>query len=163
MEISPGEDTEPIRIKGRVDRVDSTPDGLFAIYDYKTGSQVASRIDIGAGKALQIPLYLLAYEKISGKQGVLGGYYRIRRDIENRIVLLDDIGKDLVISTNPRVTKDYRTVLLSSLKYSAGYIRGIRAGEFPLPSEEKCPNPYCEYSRVCRFDPSRQFTSPEGA
>lgn len=163
VEISPGEETESIRIKGRVDRIDITPEGLFAIYDYKTGSQVASRIDIGAGKALQIPLYLLAYEKISGKQGVLGGYYRIRRDIENRIVLLDERGKDLVMSSNPRVTKDYRTVLLSSLKYSAGYIRGIRAGEFPLPSEEKCPNPYCEYSRVCRFDPSRQFTSPEGA
>jgi len=163
VEISAGEGTEPIRIKGRVDRIDITPDGRFAIYDYKTGSQIATRNEIASGKALQIPLYLLAYEKISGNTGVLGGYYRIRREVENRIVLLDDAGRDLVISTNPRLTKDFRTALLTSLKYSAGYIQRIRAGSFPLPAEEKCPNPYCEFSTICRFDPSRIFSSTEEA
>jgi len=160
--IIPVGGTEPVRIKGRVDRIDITPDGRFAIYDYKTGSQIATRNEIASGKALQIPLYLLAYEQISHKQGVLGGYYRIRREVEDRIVLLDDAGRDLVVSSNPRATKDFRAALLASLKYSAEYIRGIRAGEFMLPAEEKCQNPYCEFSTICRFDPSRLFSSTEG-
>jgi ATP-dependent helicase/DNAse subunit B len=37
------------------------------------------------------------------------------------------------------------------------YIDGIRNGCFPLPREEKCPNPYCEFKWICRFDPYRVF------
>lgn len=163
VELSTGDNAEPVRIKGRVDRIDITPDGRFAIYDYKTGSQIATRNEITSGKALQIPLYMLAFENISGRRGVLGGYYRIRREVENRIVLFDEAAGDLVVSSHPRMTKDFRTTLSASLEHATRYIRGIRAGEFVLPAEEKCPNPYCEFKTICRFDPSRIFSSTEGA
>jgi ATP-dependent helicase/DNAse subunit B len=155
VELAGREGTETVRIKGRIDRIDETPAGMFAIADYKTGSQLAGAKEVTDGTALQLPLYLMAYEKISGKTGVLAGYYRIRREVENKYVLLDEPGRDLVVSSHPRATKNFRDVLLESHAHAAGFIREIRAGNFPLPAEEKCKNPYCEFKTICRFDPLR--------
>ncbi|MFA6363493.1 PD-(D/E)XK nuclease family protein [Methanoregula sp.] len=157
VELAGREGTETIRIKGRIDRIDETPEGIFSISDYKTGSQLAGVKEVTEGTALQLPLYLLAYEKISGKTGVAAGYYRIRREVENKYVLLDEPARDLIVSSHPRATKDFRDVLLDSHAHAAGYIREIRAGNFPLQTNEKCGNPYCEFKTVCRFDPLRAF------
>jgi ATP-dependent helicase/DNAse subunit B len=161
VELSGPEGTETIRIKGRIDRIDQTPDGRFFIRDYKTGSQLAGENDVTEGTALQLSLYLMAFEKISGKTGVAAGYYRIRRKIENKYVLLDDSGRDLIVSSHPRTTKDFRDLLTESHAHAAGFIRQIREGNFPLPVVEKCPNTYCEFKTVCRFDPTRLFTNGE--
>lgn len=155
VELSGREGTETVRINGRIDRIDETPAGMFAIADYKTGSQLSGAKEVADGTALQLPLYLMAYEKISKKTGVLAGYYRIRREVENKYVLLDEPGRDLVVSSNPRATKNFRDVLLDSHAHAAGFIKEIRAGNFPLPAEEKCKNPYCEFKTICRFDPLR--------
>ncbi|WAC05855.1 MAG: PD-(D/E)XK nuclease family protein [Methanoregula sp.] len=163
VELTGDAGSESIRIKGRIDRIDLTPDGFFSISDYKTGSQLASTKDIEAGTALQLPLYLLAFEKISGKTGVAAGYYRIRREVDNKFVLLDEPARDFIISSRPRVTKDFRELLLRSHRQASGYIRRIRSGSFPLPVEEKCPNQYCEFSTICRFDPFRMFFTGEEA
>jgi ATP-dependent helicase/nuclease subunit B len=154
--FSVGEET--IRIKGRVDRIDVTPDGLFSICDYKTGSAIVSGKEIKEGKALQLPLYLSAYEQLSGKRGVAASYYRIRREVENKVVLLDEAGRDLICSSRPRPTTDFREVLGHSLGSAAESVRGIRNGIFSLVQEEKCPNAYCEFRFVCRFDPARVFS-----
>lgn len=158
VSLSSGE--EPIRIKGRIDRIDVTPDGHFIICDYKTGSALVSRKEIEAGKALQLPFYLAAYEAISGLKGVAAGYYRIRREVENRIVLCDETGKELILSARPRVT-DLRKILQDSQTRATEYICRIREGNFPLIAAEKCPNPYCDFRFVCRFDPARVFSLPE--
>ena len=85
-------------IRGRIDRIDLAPDGNFLIYDYKSGAQHPKTKDIEEGTALQLPLYLLAFEKISGGRGIGGGYYTIRREVNRRIVLADAVAKDLMIS-----------------------------------------------------------------
>ena len=149
-----------IFIRGRIDRIDRTPDGCFLIYDYKSGVQHPKTRDIEAGTALQLPLYLLAYEKISGGHGIAGGYYTIRRDIGRSIVLADAIAKDLMIS-RPRVSADFAGLLHHSLACSFAYIDGIRGGRFPLPDCEECPNGYCEFKRICRFDPYRVLSCRE--
>jgi len=158
VEIATAEET--IRIKGRIDRIDITPDGRFSICDYKTGSVVVSKKEIEVGKALQLPLYLAAYGKISGMRGVAAGYYLIRREVENRIVLCDESGKDLICGTKPRAS-DIGSILRQSQDFAADYIRKIRAGAFPLVAEEKCPNKYCEFRFTCRFDPTRVFSLTE--
>ena len=147
-------------IRGRIDRIDLTPDGNFLIYDYKSGSQHPKTKDIEAGTALQLPLYLLAFEKITGNHGIGGGYYTIRREVDRSIVLADSSAKDLMIS-RPRVSKDFTGLIQHSRDCAFAYIDGIRNGSFPLPREEKCPNKYCEFKRICRFDPYRVFEVPE--
>ena len=144
---------EMIRIKGRVDRIDVTPDGFFSICDYKTGSAVVSGKDIKEGKALQLPLYLSAYEQLSGKRGVAASYYRIRREVENKVVLLDEVGRDLICSSRPRATPDFRDLLHHTIESAVESVRGIRSGVFPIVQEEKCPNAYCEFRFICRFKP----------
>lgn len=159
VELAFGEET--IRIQGRIDRIDITPDGRFSISDYKTGSLVVSKKEIEAGRALQLPLYLGAYEKISGMRGVAAGYYRIRREVENRIVLCDESGGDLISGSRIR-TSEIGPLLTRSLEFAADYIHKIRAGAFPLVAEERCPNRYCAFRCTCRFDPGRVFSLTVG-
>ncbi len=154
-------DSEKIRIRGRIDRIDISDRGEFCITDYKTGSVIPGLKDIRAGKALQLPLYIAAYEKMSGHTGVAAGYYKIQRQVENKILLCDTGARDL-FSTAPAVIPDFREVLTRSHFFAGEYIRRIRNGEFPLPHADKCPNPYCDFKTVCRFNPFRVFSEQEG-
>ena len=156
--LAVGGGSEALRIKGRIDRIDITAEGLFSICDYKTGSVLVSKKEIEAGKALQLPLYISAFEQVSGKRGVAAGYYRIRREVENKVVLCDESGRDLICSSRPRPTPDLRELLKHSIGSAAEYVRRIRSGIFSLVQERKCPNAYCEFRFVCRFDPARVFS-----
>ncbi|MDO8871779.1 MAG: PD-(D/E)XK nuclease family protein [Methanoregula sp.] len=156
VELTSPDGERKVFIRGRIDRIDLTPDGFFLIYDYKSGSQHPRAKDIEAGTALQLPLYLLAFEKITGNHGIGGGYYTIRREVDRSIVLADSAAKDLMVS-RPRVSKDFAGMIQHSRDCAFEYIDGIRNGRFPLPCEEKCPNLYCEFKRICRFDPYRVF------
>ena len=143
-------------LRGQIDRIDLAPDGSFVIYDYKSGSQHPRTKDIEKGTALQLPLYLLAFEKITGNHGIGGGYYTIRREVDRSMVLVDAAARELMMS-RPRVSKDFAGMIRNSQDCTFRYIDGIRNGSFPLPREEECPNPYCEFKRICRFDPYRVF------
>ena len=160
VELASPDGKRNVFIRGRIDRIDCTPDGNFLIYDYKSGSQHPKTKDIEAGTALQLPLYLLAFEKITGNHGIGGGYYTIRREVDRSIVLADAAAKDLMIS-RPRISKDFAGMIEHSRDCTFAYIDGIRNGRFPLPREEKCPNQYCEFKRICRFDPYRVFDVQE--
>jgi len=160
VELVSPDGEQKVFIRGRLDRIDLTPDGNFLIYDYKSGVQHPKTKDIEAGTALQLPLYLLAFEKITGNHGIGGGYYTIRREVDRSIVLADSAVKDLMVS-RPRVSKDFAGMIRHSRDCTFAYIDGIRNGSFPLPREEKCPNQYCEFKRICRFDPYRVFEVPE--
>lgn len=160
VELALPDGGQKIFIRGRIDRIDLTPDGLFVIYDYKSGAQHPTAKDIEAGMALQLPLYLLAFEKCSGNRGIGGGYYTIRREVNRSMVLADPAAKDLMCS-RPRVSADFAGLIRHSRDCTFAYIGGITNGRFPLSPEEKCPNPYCEFKRICRFDPYRIFGTGE--
>lgn len=160
VELASPDGTRTVFIRGRIDRIDLTPDGLFLIYDYKSGTQHPKAKDIEAGTALQLPLYLLAFEKISGNHGIGGGYYMIRREVGRSIVFADSVVKDLMVS-RPRISADFAGIIRHSQDCTFDDIDGIRNGCFPLAREEKCPNPYCQFKRICRFDPYRIFETRE--
>ncbi|MDD1718798.1 MAG: PD-(D/E)XK nuclease family protein, partial [Methanoregulaceae archaeon] len=162
VELVSQDGSERVRIRGRIDRIDLSPDGSFLIYDYKTGAQHPKYRDIEGGKALQLPLYLLAFESVSGNRGVAAGYYRIRKEVESRMVLCDEAGKCLIMSRT-KASPDFAGVIGRSRDYALDYIRRIRKGEFPLPHEEECPNAYCGFRRICRFNPFRACGSGEGS
>ncbi|MCK9632595.1 MAG: PD-(D/E)XK nuclease family protein [Methanoregula sp.] len=160
VELASPDGTEKLRIRGRIDRIDVTPEGQFLIYDYKSGASHPKAKDIVAGTALQLPLYLLAFEQITGLHGIGGGYYKIRREVERNIVLADSSSKDLMIS-RLRPSVDFPGTIQHSRECAFAYIDGIRNGRFPLPPEEKCPNEYCDFKRICRFDPYRILETGE--
>jgi RecB family exonuclease len=69
-EAIPETDVAGVRLRGRVDRIDITPDGLRAwVIDYKTGSlrdAKESKADpLLAGKKLQLPVYLAAVPDVA--------------------------------------------------------------------------------------------------
>jgi ATP-dependent helicase/DNAse subunit B len=162
VELAAPDGGRKIFIHGRIDRIDLTPDGLFVIYDYKSGSTHPRAKDILDGTALQLPLYLLAFEKISGNHGIGGGYYTIRREVGRSMVLADPCLKDLMVS-HPRASGDFAGTILHARTCAFDYAEGIRTGQFPLPAKEECPNAYCDYARICRFNPYRIFETGEGA
>ncbi len=160
VELTSPDGTMRLRIRGRIDRVDITPEGKFLIYDYKSGREHPKVKDIEAGTALQLPLYLLAFEQMTGSHGIGGGYYKIRRDVERNIVLADTSAKDLLVS-RLRPSTDFPGMIQHSRECAFAYIDGIRNGRFPLPSGEKCPNEYCDFKRICRFNPYRVLETGE--
>lgn len=160
VELASSDGLQRLRIRGRIDRIDLTPEGNFIIYDYKSGVQHPKAKDIEAGSALQLPLYLLAYEQITGSHGIGGGYYTIRREVKRSIVLSDTPAKDLM-TQRIRPSPDFAGLLRHTRELAFTYIDGIRNGRFPLPCEEECPNKYCEFKRICRFDPYRVFLCGE--
>jgi RecB family exonuclease/superfamily I DNA/RNA helicase len=64
-----------VTLRGRVDRVDASRNGEWRVYDYKTGRRVVKAETFDKGRALQIPLYMLALEKSNAPVQVVGGYY----------------------------------------------------------------------------------------
>ncbi|HPA09132.1 MAG TPA: PD-(D/E)XK nuclease family protein, partial [Methanoregulaceae archaeon] len=151
---------EQLRIRGRIDRIDISPEGFFLIYDYKTGRGHPKIKDIEEGKALQLPLYLLAFEALSEQRGVAAGYYHIRKDVRRDLLLCDEQARCLITSRT-KMTPDVAALITRSCDFAIGYIRRIREGAFPLPADEHCPNSYCEFRRICRFDPYRGPDSGE--
>ena len=77
-ELSVGEgggvDVGGLAIRGRIDRVDSSPDGGLFIIDYKSG-RVPAKGKIGTAEGLQLPLYMLALGKEEPGRQVIGGAY----------------------------------------------------------------------------------------
>lgn len=69
-------DGHPIRITGKIDRIDRCDDELV-IWDYKSG-HIPSASDIRGLIKIQVGLYMLAAGQILGLDTVAGGYYQVR-------------------------------------------------------------------------------------
>ena len=153
---------ETICLRGRVDRVDVLPEGRFMITDYKTGSSHPRLKDIEAGRALQLPLYLLAVETLTGMEGVAGTYYTLRRgEIRNQPIFwyagLQDCFACFPGSSRSSVG-DIRELVDVTLSWVQRYLSGMRAGRFPPRSDAgPCPA-YCGFKTICRFDALRLLT-----
>jgi len=66
LEIDLGEG-RVLRVSGKIDRIDSRPDGTLVLRDYKSGRAPGPREDPGlfkGGRQLQIPFYVLAAQKL---------------------------------------------------------------------------------------------------
>jgi RecB family exonuclease len=69
-------DGRPMRLRGRIDRIDVHADGRWALLDYKTSEREASKLDPesnhqrgGRWIDLQLPLYRLIAQPLAAEQG----------------------------------------------------------------------------------------------
>jgi RecB family exonuclease len=138
-----------VAFRGRIDRVDRSPDGRRAVvYDYKTGWPRRLHDDpVAAGQALQLPVYALAARSRFGAEEVASYYWYTRND--GRAAL---VGFDVDDACRERF-----------VEVVGHEVEGIEAGCFPAyPGEpawdyrtrhdsfDNCA--YCAYDRLCAPD-----------
>jgi ATP-dependent helicase/DNAse subunit B len=141
-------DDGPIRVRGRIDRIDVDPHGRVRVIDYKTGSSGLSPDDLITGRRLQLPLYALAAERaLALGQVVDGWYWKIRQAAPSALRLATFVDED-------RQRRGPAGAVATVLEHVARAVAGIRAGQFaPTPPADGCPS-YCAAATWCaRYQP----------
>ncbi|MCX8033053.1 MAG: PD-(D/E)XK nuclease family protein [Thermoleophilia bacterium] len=146
-----GVEIDGIRVRGRVDRIDVSPDGALFLVDYKSGT-VPKASALGTKDGLQLPLYLaaLAVEKhaiplaggayVSPREGKFVGV--VRRNWEGTLV-------DPAMGLRVLDDEEWEALLQNARDVSREAVDGIRAGCISPPSDRDCPS-WCALGVVCR-------------
>ncbi len=166
--ISTGD--ESFRLRGRIDRVDRHPDGRAMIFDYKSGesSTQSKAADIFNGLHFQLPLYLLALEKLKpGLHGVLGAYYLVKDS--RKLKRIPVIGNPQAVPFKPGKKSSlllnaegeevtFRELLNISAEQALEQIRRLQSGFFghsAFPEDKRCQS-YCPYRQMCQKNIAKQ-------
>jgi RecB family exonuclease len=157
-------DGRQVRFRGRIDRVDRSPDGQrVVVYDYKTGSNrafagLADGDPVAAGTKLQLPVYALAAEQHHGVTDAHAYYWFTAIDGDPLVGYAADHCRERFLETLTTIED------------------GVALGCFPAVPGERSWNPrqnretfdhcgYCEFDRLCTVDREaawqRKRTSPE--
>ncbi len=148
------------RLRGRIDRVDMTPCGRFIITDYKTGASVPKQKEVDEGRVLQLPLYILAYQRLTGCSPAGGIYLGLKGEVKAGANALTRDGT-FYAGLSARKGRDLDAFLEKTLQVSQDHAMNIRAGRFPLPLGRGCPNRFCDARTACRFSPFRTVPDEE--
>ena len=141
-------DTEPIIVRGVIDRIDRV-DGKLALVDYKSGSAKIPIEQMTAGRDFQMLVYLHALGAIAHERGerVAGGMFWHLRNLKSSGEL---DGKD----------DDHRAALDEARQHIARNVQQGRQGKFPVHARElengKCVR-YCEFAHLCRRNATSRF------
>ncbi|MGZ4198693.1 MAG: PD-(D/E)XK nuclease family protein [Thermoleophilia bacterium] len=127
-----------VRFRGRIDRLDESPDGRrVRLVDYKTGKGTTESERVGAGRDVQLPVYVLAL-LASGAPApeTLAAEYRLvrRRAGFARLAL-------------PGGLDEVRESLAATLAIA---VAGIEGGLFPRWPDRACA--YCDAAASCGVD-----------
>lgn len=141
----------PVAFRGRIDRVDRTPDGSrMYVYDYKTGNPGELTGITGdpvmRGRRLQLALYAMAVQRAYPSAEV-GAYYWFTRERGEAAFA----GFQLDATARSRLEHVLATI-----------VGGVSAGRFPAyPGDDGWYGPqncrYCAYDRVCPRDRIRRL------
>ena len=138
MVLEPGGDEQPVRVYGRIDRIDRHADGTIEITDYKTGrSQEQKDVD----KSEQLSAYALA----THLGAVFDPITRERLPGATKLTLyFTESDKSLSTTRTPEQLDEFRLSLIEKA-------RRIRSGDFTAtPDMYRCGR--CEFRLIC---PSR--------
>lgn len=148
---------ENFAIMGRIDRIDKNGEKVF-VTDYKLSNTPAGS-DLPAGIDLQLPVYLLAANKLYGKEVAGGGYLSLKKAERKATVKL---AAEEDFPFNKRATdyfKDATDRWQSFVDFSqevlADYVHGIYEGDFMVAPRKAC-SPYCPLKEICRLAISGQ-------
>jgi RecB family exonuclease len=142
---------------GKIDRIDITDTGVFGVVDYKTGIKIPSTTEITSGKALQLPLYLMAFAEITGNTPVYGSYCHLHRSVTHAMSLYNPVYKNgLPRGKMPRSESKWEDIMDNALFQACRHSRQIHHGIFPIHADRGCsPDWFCPYKTICRFQPDR--------
>jgi ATP-dependent helicase/nuclease subunit B len=144
---------ERILISGRIDRIDVGQAGgrmVFNVVDYKSGSPVGySKHAFREGKALQLPLYAMAVEKLLlASRGAVPwqvGYWFVKdAGFRDMAAAHEPAGAGIVENREWEETREMVVDRVFSI------VSGIRHGDFPVYNEHEDCTSRCELRTVCR-------------
>lgn len=146
------------RLRGRIDRIDLSPDGTAALVrDYKTSREVFGRELWGSRGKLQLQLYILAARERLGLNPVGGLYTALgaRNDRRPRgIVIKDDprLGELPTKGRDPCDAEQFELALESARELASEKAAAMRAGGIDRdPIGGSCPR-YCTFQPICRLE-----------
>ncbi len=153
MPLQIGDGQDFILVRGTIDRIDGTRNDeglLFRVIDYKSGTS-PSKNDLLAGTALQLPLYALAVERLSGasEPAVLldAGYWALKENGYKKVLVMEQDGRYVI---------DWRSHRLGLETYIMELVQRLREGQVPVAPRVKDCEPYCDYRHVCRIRDVRE-------
>jgi RecB family exonuclease len=132
-----------VTLRGRVDRIDKTPDGSRAwVIDYKTGKsddyKGIENDPLGGGRRLQLPVYISA---VQGASDVTALYWFITQR--------GGFDREKKYEPTPERDQQFRSTI-------EAIVSGVRSGAFPAYSGEesdfyeKFDNcSWCDFDRIC--------------
>jgi ATP-dependent helicase/DNAse subunit B len=153
---------ETIRFAGRIDRIDLGEIGdqlVFNVVDYKSGSgSKRTSLDwVRAGRALQLPLYALAAERLLGDRGAApfrAAYWHVAgKGYQEK----DAVKFHLVAEGRLAASPEWNELRHQLPARVRSLVEGVRRGEFPMHSiDDECTG-RCPYSTVCRVNQVRSL------
>jgi hypothetical protein len=144
-----GVDVGGVAIRGRVDRVDSTPGGGLFIIDYKSGGLPDKR-KLGTAEGLQLPLYMLALAGERPEQPVVGGAYVSPRKKERvGVIVADSLQGSQAGGCSVLTDDELRQMLEGTAALARDAAAGIRSGVIAPRAGGSCPA-WCRLGPVCR-------------
>lgn len=152
----------PIRVVGRIDRIDRTADGSLVAYDYKTGAGSNLR-DMEEGRDFQLGIYLEAIERLflHNDETIVGGAYLTLKDAANRVTNLlanadTPLGDALYGRRKKLGTEGFADVRRRIIDNIHNAVERIADGDFRVaPSGSMRPCSCCDFPSVCRVEPYR--------
>jgi ATP-dependent helicase/DNAse subunit B len=164
-----GDQTETVRVRGQIDRVDLARDRTAIAYDYKL-SKGAGLDDMIEGRALQLHIYLAALEQLllPGSEIAGGGYYTMKGGHTRRNQGLyraafgdyTDVGNRTASTLSD---SEWRAVRGEMEARVWEFIDDMRAGQLAVePSAPEATCPHCDYSAVCRYEKFRIWGKQAG-
>lgn len=152
-----GDDQSLVRLRGRIDRVDTGRAGgkpVFTVIDYKTGARPrASLSDLETGRTIQLALYALAVQRL-GLAGVETepfqlGYWSLRSTGFKRGYQRDAKSFSPMDST---LVRNLAETLESVIPQLA---TGIRQGKFLVENSDESCTSHCALHTTCRVNQIR--------
>lgn len=144
----------PLRLRGRIDRVDVDPEGRrVQVVDYKTG-----RVFPGGrwlqDRAFQAAVYLKAAAEHLGLEPV-GAFYQplSAADMRRRGLIADDADPDLdVVGTDRKPADEVRATLDAVIDLVVAAAAEARAGRLEPRPDTCTPRKTCAYPGICRCE-----------
>jgi hypothetical protein len=141
-----------VLVRGRIDRIDVSPDGLAVVFDYKNSVALAPDKWLGE-RSFQLALYMRAAAALPGVT-VVGGLYQplSGRDLRARGLLSLDSGLDLpLVRGDAREAADLDDLVDEVIASARSAALEARAGALsPRPSTCGYGGSGCMYPSLCR-------------
>ena len=141
----------PVEIRGRIDRIDQHPDGVYVLYDYKTGSapQINAMLD---GKDVQIAAYLLAAQTILPQGRNVGAAYYVLGDRGKKGIFHQDYKTALGVARGRNILDDasFQEQHRKFMHILQSLLGQILQGEFPIEPVSSRICAYCPFQGICR-------------